>query len=129
MLKEDIIIGETYLFVGSDSPTRAHLAGSHFTVVRKDRVFRKAVYSGSKKRTRKGLRFFNDDNIGARAEELEPLKAEEIQHDPSCYICGAHVDIEDVCIRCEQLTCDACCAHGNGAGDYIEERRCRRCHE
>src|SRR5688572_6619319 len=80
MLKHEIQVGETYYFVGSDSPTRKHLAGQPFTVVRKERVFRKMPYRrGRKAGTVKVLRFFNDDGIGARAEELEPLPADMVR--------------------------------------------------
>lgn len=76
MLKSDIQVGETYLFIGSDSPKRAHLAGELFTVDSIDRVYRKMSYLRGK-RTSKVLRFFNDEGIGARAEELEPLPGQD----------------------------------------------------
>lgn len=70
--KQDIEVGETYLFVGSDSPKRAHLAGQPFTVSSIEKVYRKVSYR-HKKRSMKVTRFFNDDGVGARAEELEEL--------------------------------------------------------
>lgn len=72
MKKDDIEIGETYLFVGSDSPKRKHLAGQPFTVISKDRVYRKVAYRNGK-RSMRVTRFFNDDGVGAKAEELETL--------------------------------------------------------
>jgi len=70
--KQDIEVGETYLFVGSDSPKRAHLAGHPFTVSSIEKVYRKIAYRKGK-RSMKVTRFFNDDGVGARAEELEEL--------------------------------------------------------
>lgn len=72
MHKTDIVDGDTYLFVATDNPTRAHLVGHVFTVRYRRAVFRK--FKGQA--TRKRLRFFNDDGVGARAEELEPLPPE-----------------------------------------------------
>lgn len=72
MTKRDIRDGETYLFVATDSPVRKHLEGHPFTVAERRFVFRK--FRGQ--RTQKHLRFFNDDGVGARAEELEPLPPE-----------------------------------------------------
>lgn len=111
MLKSEIQVGETYYFVGSDSPTRKHLAGMPFKVVRKERVFRKQAYRRGKARTGtvKVLRFFNDDNIGARAEELEPLPAEGFHHCTNCdtwhRVQDLHVEpgneqIHNVCPEC-----------------------------
>lgn len=85
MLKSEIEVGETYYFVGSDSPTRKHLAGLPFKVVKKERVFRKQAYRrGKRAGTVKVLRFFNDDGIGARAEELEPLPKEGFFYCKTC---------------------------------------------
>lgn len=75
MLKADIQIGETYLFVGSESPKRQHLTGHPFTVVEAKDVFRKISWNHGR-RSAKVTRFFNDDLIGARADELEPLPGE-----------------------------------------------------
>ncbi len=68
----DISIDETYLFLATDSPARKHLEGMAFTVVRKELVYRRL-----KKGTRKTYRYFNDDGVGARAEELQPLPDRE----------------------------------------------------
>jgi len=68
MKSADIKVGETYRFMGSESPTRAHLAGEEFTVVNIENVWRRL-----KKGRRKVKRFFNEDGVGARADELEPL--------------------------------------------------------
>jgi len=96
MLKSEIVVGETYYFVGSDSPTRKHLAGMPFKVVRKERVFRKQAYRRGKARTGtvKVLRFFNDDNIGARAEELEPLPEREWSKCSHCNDAHKYADLE-----------------------------------
>lgn len=83
MKKDDIEVGETYLFVGSESPKRKHLAGQPFTVTSKDRVFRKLSYRKGK-RLMKVTRFFNDAGVGARAEELEPLPINEFYKCPEC---------------------------------------------
>lgn len=83
MKRDDIEIGETYLFIGSDSPKRKHLAGQPFTVVSKDQVYRKVSYR-HKKRSMKVTRFFNDDGVGARPEELEPLSQHEWSICPTC---------------------------------------------
>lgn len=75
MLKADVQVGETYLFTGSSSPKRQHLAGELFTVHDAKQVWRKMTYMRGR-RTTKTWRFFNEDGIGARAEELEPLPGE-----------------------------------------------------
>ncbi len=67
-----IVIGETYHFVGSESPKRQHLAGQQFTVTDKKAVFRRF-----RKGTRKTYRYFNAEGIGARPEELEPMPERE----------------------------------------------------
>lgn len=67
MKSADIKIGETYTFMGSESPARQHLAGEPFTVTEIKSVWRR-VNRGR----RKVNRFFNADGIGARADELEP---------------------------------------------------------
>lgn len=68
MKAADIIIGETYLFVATESAARKHLEGRPFTVTGK-----KAVWRRLSRRSRRVNRFFNEDGIGARPEELEPL--------------------------------------------------------
>lgn len=68
MKQSEIKIGETYLFVATDSVTRKHLEGKPFEVVRKEKVWRKL-----KKRRAYVYRFFNEQGDGARAEELEPI--------------------------------------------------------
>lgn len=72
MLVKEIEDGATYLFVATDSADRQPLVGYPFTVQYRKAVFRK--FRGQA--TRKRLRFFNDDGVGARAEELEPLPPE-----------------------------------------------------
>jgi hypothetical protein len=83
MKRDDIEVGQTYLFVGSDSPKRKHLAGQPFTVASKDQVYRKVSYR-HKKRSMKVTRFFNDDGIGARADELEPLPKDDFNQCEEC---------------------------------------------
>lgn len=85
-------MGETYLFVGSDSPKRAHLAGHPFTVTSIEKVYRKIAYRKGK-RSMKVTRFFNDDGIGARPEELEPLPANEWV---KCNLCSAYANISEI---------------------------------
>lgn len=68
MKSSDIKEGETYMFMGSESPARAHLAGTHFKVTEI-----KAVWRRQFKQSKRVKRFFNEDGIGARADELEPL--------------------------------------------------------
>lgn len=68
MKAADIIIGETYLFVATESAARKHLEGQPFTVTGK-----RAVWRRLSKSSRRVNRFFNEDGIGARPEELEPL--------------------------------------------------------
>jgi hypothetical protein len=75
MQQKDIEIGETYLFVATDNPTRKHLEGELFTVEYKKAVWRKTGRKGSRKQNR----FFNADGVGARAEELGELQP--ITHD------------------------------------------------
>ena len=72
MLAKEIQDGTTYLFVATDSVARQSLVGYPFTVQYRKAVFRK--FKGQA--TRKRLRFFNYDGVGARAEELEPLPPE-----------------------------------------------------
>lgn len=69
MQAKDIKDGETYFFLGTDSVKRKHLEGRPFTVQYREAVFRRFKGQG----TRKRMRFFNDDGVGARASELESL--------------------------------------------------------
>ncbi len=91
MKRDDIEIGVTYLFVGSDSPKRKHLAGQPFTVQSKGMVYRKVKYR-HKKRSMKVARFFNDDGVGARAEELEALPKDFTR----CNNCGCWSDLSKI---------------------------------
>jgi hypothetical protein len=78
MRQSDITIGETYLFVATDNPTRKHLEGEPFTVEYKKAVWRKTGRKGSRKQNR----FFNADGVGARAEELgemQPITLDALQ--------------------------------------------------
>lgn len=68
MKAADIVIGETYLFVATESQARKFLEGQPFTVTGKKQVWRRL-----NKSSRRVNRFFNEDGIGARADELEPL--------------------------------------------------------
>ena len=81
MKSADIKTGETYTFMGSESPARSHIEpGTPFTVVEIKAVWRKIKRAGS----RKVKRFFNEDGVGARADELEPRDEPErtIAHEP-----------------------------------------------
>lgn len=69
MKSSEIIIGETYLFIGTESPTRQHLTGKPFQVTEKKRVWRRL-----KGKRANVYRFFNGAGEGARAEELEPIE-------------------------------------------------------
>jgi hypothetical protein len=75
MKSSEIKVGETYQFMGSENPARAHLAGQPFTVAEIRPVWRRL-----NKRSRKTKRFFNDDGVGARADELEPMDRPEIEN-------------------------------------------------
>jgi uncharacterized protein YifE (UPF0438 family) len=68
MKSSEIKAGQTYMFVATESPARKHLEGQPFTVVNIEAVWRKVF-----RRSKKVKRFFNEDGIGARADELEPL--------------------------------------------------------
>jgi hypothetical protein len=68
MKRQDIKEGETYHFIATTSPERQHLVGKPFTVSELKPVWRKL-----KRARKKVYRAFNDDGIGARPEELEPL--------------------------------------------------------
>src|SRR4051812_11895548 len=104
MQKQDIEVGETYLFVATDNPTRKHLEGQPFKVVERKAVFRKL-----KRGTRKPIRFFNENGVGARAEELGPLPLNEY------YVCHACRDAckygelhHDGDAECGQSLCPNC---------------------
>lgn len=68
MKSRDIKQGETYMFMATDSVVRKNLEGTEFTVINIQSVWRRRF-----KQSRRVKRFFNQDGIGARAEELEPL--------------------------------------------------------
>lgn len=112
MHPKDIVIGETYLFIATLNPERKHLEGQAFTVVRKERVFRKVPYRRGKHNagTRKVLRFFNDDGVGARADELGELPEQKDNREFPCKICdtgemkctGVHPNGQ------EQYECNEC---------------------
>jgi hypothetical protein len=102
MRKQDIEVGETYLFVATDNPTRKHLEGQPFKVVERKAVFRKL-----KRGTRKPIRFFNENGVGARAEELEPLPAGQWVKCNECETCSniselqkIKEDNDDIAIKC-----------------------------
>lgn len=116
MRSTEIKQGETYLFVGSDSPARKHLEGQEFTVVEIKRVWRR--FKGKGKRNVQ--RFFNEAGDGARAEELGELP------EKVCHICKAETDL--VCTRCEKLVCETCCVAVNGPNP-IDETRCKTCND
>src|SRR4051812_35995003 len=88
MRKQDIEVGETYLFVATDNPTRKHLEGQPFKVVERKAVFRKL-----KRGTRKPIRFFNENGVGARAEELGPLPPGEWV---KCNMCDECANISEL---------------------------------
>lgn len=79
MKTKDIKQGETYMFVGTESPARKHLEGEEFTVVEIKAVWRRVIRKGS----RKVKRFFNADGVGARADELEPLDSKNTTEKPA----------------------------------------------
>lgn len=120
MMPNDIIVGETYLFVGSDSPKRQHLAGSEFTVVRKDFVYRRFKGNAHSARV---LRFFDDDGNGARPDELEPIAKDK---PIVCYICGQPTVVQAKCERCGELICLHHVAKYTSA-DEEAEFRCTHC--
>lgn len=110
----DIVTGTTYILAASDSPARQHLVGERFTVYRKERVWRRLK---GRKGRQQVWRNFNDDGIGAPADELEPLEK-------SCHVCGK--DAEFCCQRCGRPACEACCVP-HTAQRPMEETRCRTC--
>lgn len=71
MKSSDIKIGTTYMFVATDAPARKSLEGKPFTVVDIRAVWRRWA-----KKSRRTKRFFNEDGVGARADELEPIDVE-----------------------------------------------------
>lgn len=75
MNAKEIKVGETYLFVATDNPARKHLEMQEFLVVEIKFVWRRL------KHLRRVQRFFNEDGVGARADELEPLDHFEIKDD------------------------------------------------
>jgi hypothetical protein len=77
MKSSDIKTGETYMFVATDSPARKHLEGQPFTVYEIKAVWRRI------RGTRKVKRFFNEDGVGARADELEPLDSGNTTEKPA----------------------------------------------
>lgn len=111
MRSKDIKEGETYLFVATTSETRKHLEGTQFTVYEKRLVFRRL-----QKGRKKVYRYFNEDGIGARPEELEPLPDA-----PQCHICGS--DTPHSCTHCGQPVCDI---HTSRRMDRVRE--CTECH-
>ena len=72
MKASDIEIGHTYLLI-TDSPTRKHLSGKSFTVVNRREVWRHLHFKGKAK----VVRFFNDDNVGVPADELQEWDGEQ----------------------------------------------------
>jgi hypothetical protein len=133
--KDDIEVGETYLFVGSDSLKRAHLAGHPFTVTSIDKVYRKISYRKGK-RSMKVTRFFNDDGVGARAEELETLPATGFHQ---CTTCNEWSRLEDLHAAEENETIVKACPHCGATvtlqpppadpwnGDDVRELPCTQC--
>lgn len=77
MKSADIKIGETYTFMGSESPARQHMAGEPFTVTEIKSVWRRI-----NRRRSKVKRFFNADGVGARADELEPMDEPKLDLGP-----------------------------------------------
>ena len=77
MRGKDIHVGETYLFLATDSQARKHLEGKPFMVDRIEPVWRRL---GG--RSRRVKRYYNQEGDAARAEELEPLDAASTTEDP-----------------------------------------------
>lgn len=69
MKSSEIKVGETYLFVATESPARKNLEGEPFTVVDIKPVWRRIF-----RQSKRVKRFFNADGVGARADELEPYQ-------------------------------------------------------
>lgn len=119
MKKDDITLGETYLFVGSTSPKRQHLAGLPFTVVSIDRVYRKVAYRKGK-RSMKVTRFFNADGIGATAEELETLPNQGFYTCPGCKEVNRIIDLHVRPINEEiERACPNCGEAAQVTPDYV----------
>jgi hypothetical protein len=74
MRGKDISVGETYLFLATDSQARKHLEGQPFTVDRIEPVWRRL---GG--RSRRVKRYYNQEGDAARAEELEPIDATSLK--------------------------------------------------
>ncbi len=72
MKHKDIKVGETYLLV-TDNLTRQHLSGQPFTVTEKRKVWRAQTVS----RRHKVWRYFNEDAVAVRADELQELPERE----------------------------------------------------
>lgn len=81
MKTSDIKIGETYMFFATDSPARKHLEGCAFKVIEIKPVWRR-----SGRMSRKVKRFFNEDGIGARADELEEFNFESNEPNPRRFL-------------------------------------------
>jgi hypothetical protein len=64
----DIVQGQEYLFLATESPARQSLIGKRFTVVEIRRVWRR-----KNRRRVQTMRYFNEDGVGARADELAEL--------------------------------------------------------
>jgi hypothetical protein len=62
--------GETYMFVATLDPARKNLEGKKFYVATKRLIWRK---KHGNPRHHQVWRVFNEDGVGARADELEPL--------------------------------------------------------
>jgi hypothetical protein len=74
MRSKDIKVGETYLFLATDSQARKHLEGLPFKVDRIEPVWRRL---GG--RSRRVKRYYNQEGDAARAEELEPIDATSLR--------------------------------------------------
>lgn len=85
----DIQVGETYMFVATDAPARKSLEGHPFKVVDIRPVWRRRD-----KISRRVKRFFNEDGVGARADELEPLDEGRF----ACDHCGKVSNVSEVAI-------------------------------
>lgn len=105
MQAKDIKVGETYLFVATTAVTRKHLEGQPFTVVNKRKVWRAQTSS----RRHQVWRIFNDDGVGARPDELEPMPEGGI-----CHVCGW----TSGCLSCSLCHKPMCKTHTAGDGAY-----------
>jgi hypothetical protein len=77
MRAKDIKVGETYLFVATESMARKHLEGQPFKVENIENVWRRL-----KGKSRRVKRFYNQEGAAARADELEPLDSGSTTEDP-----------------------------------------------